>query len=133
MGSAPPVHPLEAMDLDIDAIAAKYAEERAKRLRKDGVGQFVDVEGTYAYFKEDIWAPPLVRDPIHAETKVLIVGGGYGGLVTGVNLRKQGVDDFLIIEKGADFGGTWYWNQYPGEYSTLVCKGFRRESNIRQA
>lgn len=101
--------------IESDAVTAKYKEEREKRLRPDGVKQFRETEGELAAFKEDIWAPPLVRDPIHAETKVLIVGGGFGGLVTGVNLIKQGVNDFLIVERGSDFGGTWFWNQYPGE------------------
>ncbi|MEI2735464.1 MAG: NAD(P)/FAD-dependent oxidoreductase [Rhodoblastus sp.] len=41
-------------------------------------------------------------------------GGGFSGLLTGARLREKGVDDFLIVEKGADFGGTWYWNRYPG-------------------
>jgi cyclohexanone monooxygenase len=41
------------------------------------------------------------------------VGGGFAGLVTGARLREAGVD-VAIIEKGGDFGGTWYWNRYPG-------------------
>ena len=29
-------------------------------------------------------------------------------------MAQAGIDDFRIIEKGGDFGGTWYWNRYPG-------------------
>jgi cyclohexanone monooxygenase len=44
---------------------------------------------------------------------VVCVGGGFAGLVAGARLREAGVD-VRIIEKGGDFGGTWYWNRYPG-------------------
>ena len=43
-----------------------------------------------------------------------MIGGGFGGLLAGARLREAGVDDIRIIEKGGDFGGTWYWNRYPG-------------------
>ena len=45
---------------------------------------------------------------------VAFIGGGFAGLVTGARLKEAGVDDVRIIEKGGDFGGTWYWNRYPG-------------------
>lgn len=106
---------VEAQALRTEALFAKYQAERAKRIRADGVAQFQETEGIYRPFQEDVYAPPgSKRNGVESETTVLIVGGGYGGLVTAVNLRKEGVDDFLIVEKGADFGGTWYWNQYPG-------------------
>ena len=44
----------------------------------------------------------------------MIIGGGFGGMLAGARLREAGIDDFKIIEKGGDFGGTWYWNRYPG-------------------
>ena len=44
----------------------------------------------------------------------MVIGGGFGGLLAGARLREAGVDDIRIIEKGGDFGGTWYWNRYPG-------------------
>ncbi len=40
--------------------------------------------------------------------------GGFGGLLVAARLREAGVEDIRIIEKGGDFGGTWYWNRYPG-------------------
>ena len=45
---------------------------------------------------------------------VVCVGGGFAGLVTGARLRGGRRHDVRIIEKGGDFGGTWYWNRYPG-------------------
>jgi len=47
-------------------------------------------------------------------TDVLIVGAGFGGLAMGVKLRAAGFEDFLIIEKADDVGGTWRDNTYPG-------------------
>jgi cation diffusion facilitator CzcD-associated flavoprotein CzcO len=45
---------------------------------------------------------------------VVIVGGGFGGLLAAARLHESGVEDIRIIEKGGNFGGTWYWNRYPG-------------------
>ena len=45
---------------------------------------------------------------------MVIVGGGFGGLLAAARLHEAGVEDIRIIEKGGDFGGTWYWNRYPG-------------------
>jgi cation diffusion facilitator CzcD-associated flavoprotein CzcO len=47
-------------------------------------------------------------------TDVLIIGAGFGGLAMGAKLRAAGLEDFLIIEKGEDVGGTWRDNTYPG-------------------
>ena len=121
--STDPVHPLKAQNLDTEALAVKYQEERAKRLRADGVAQFKPPQGTLSHFKQDIQAPPLIRKPINAETKVLIVGAGLAGLVTSVKLKNQGGEDFLILDKGAGFGGTWYWNQYPGKVISATFSG----------
>ena len=44
----------------------------------------------------------------------MIVGGGFAGMMTAVELKRLGMHDFRMIEKGGDFGGTWYWNRYPG-------------------
>ncbi len=44
----------------------------------------------------------------------MIIGGGFGGLLAGARLREAGVEELRLIENGADFGGTWYWNRYPG-------------------
>ncbi len=46
--------------------------------------------------------------------RVAIVGAGMSGIAMGVALKRAGFDDFLVLEKGADVGGTWFWNRYPG-------------------
>jgi cation diffusion facilitator CzcD-associated flavoprotein CzcO len=46
--------------------------------------------------------------------RVLIIGSGFAGLGAAIRLRKQGHDDFLVVERGSDVGGTWRDNTYPG-------------------
>jgi cyclohexanone monooxygenase len=49
-----------------------------------------------------------------ATVSVLIIGAGPGGLAAGISLSRTGIDDFLIVEKAAGVGGTWWHNRYPG-------------------
>ncbi|MEV4055390.1 NAD(P)/FAD-dependent oxidoreductase [Amycolatopsis sp. NPDC049688] len=48
------------------------------------------------------------------ETGVVIVGTGFSGLGMAIQLRKEGRDDFVVLEKAHDVGGTWRDNSYPG-------------------
>jgi cyclohexanone monooxygenase len=99
---------------DPEALRAKYAEERDKRLRADGNAQYLEVTGKFAHFLDDPYVERTPRDALTDEVEVAIIGGGFGGLLAGARLREAGVEDLRIIEKGGDFGGTWYWNRYPG-------------------
>ncbi|HKM99272.1 MAG TPA: NAD(P)/FAD-dependent oxidoreductase [Candidatus Binataceae bacterium] len=105
----------EALDFDPDALRARYREERDKRLRSDGNAQYVEVKGDFSRYVDDPYVDPgFTREPLTDTVDVLIIGGGFGGLLAGARLREAGVQDIRIIEKGGDFGGTWYWNRYPG-------------------
>jgi cyclohexanone monooxygenase len=100
---------------DPEALREKYRLERDKRLRSDGNEQYVEVKGAFAHYVEDPYvAPGFVRAPLTDEVEVAVIGGGFGGLLAGARLRQAGVESLRIIEKGGDFGGTWYWNRYPG-------------------
>ena len=102
-------------EVSMDEMRERYRHEREKRLRSDGMAQFQEFKGAFASFDEDPFVEPgFSREPIVAEHEVVIVGGGFGGMLTAVNLIREGVEDFTIVEKGGDFGGTWYWNRYPG-------------------
>jgi cation diffusion facilitator CzcD-associated flavoprotein CzcO len=46
--------------------------------------------------------------------QVLIIGAGFAGLGTAIRLRQAGIEDIVILERGADVGGTWRDNTYPG-------------------
>lgn len=104
-----------ALSIDIQALRARYRDERDLRLRSEGKAQYVEATGGFARYLDDPWADSgFVREPVNEETEVVIVGGGFGGLLCGARLRAAGITDFRIVEKAADFGGTWYWNRYPG-------------------
>jgi len=97
------------------ALLAKYRAERAKRIRADGNAQYRKTDGEFASFLRDPYAaPPRKRPPLHDEVDVLIIGGGWSGLLVAARLRQAGVHNFRIVDSAADFGGVWYWNRYPG-------------------
>jgi cation diffusion facilitator CzcD-associated flavoprotein CzcO len=100
--------------IDKEALRRKYREERDKRLRPDGIDQYIRITGQLAHYLDDPYTPVAERAPKTDDVTVAFIGGGFAGLVTGARLKEAGVDDVRIIEKGGDFGGTWYWNRYPG-------------------
>ncbi len=51
-------------------------------------------------------------NPRHA--RIGIVGAGFGGLGMAIRLKQEGIDDFVVWERDADVGGTWWANTYPG-------------------
>ncbi|GAB18579.1 putative flavin-containing monooxygenase [Gordonia effusa NBRC 100432] len=53
-------------------------------------------------------------EPVKLDTTVLIIGAGFGGICTGVELKRAGIDDFIIIDRHDGVGGTWKANTYPG-------------------
>ena len=104
----------EQQEFDPDALREKYRRERDKRIRPDGNEQYVEIAGQFAHYAEDPYVAPIERDPIEEDVDVVIIGGGFGGLLAGARLREAGFDNLRLIEKGGDVGGTWYWNRYPG-------------------
>ena len=104
------------LDFDPDALRRKYREERDKRLRPDGDYQYAETKGELSHFAEDdpYADPDFTREPLADEVDTVIIGGGFAGLFSAARLREAGLDDIRIIEAASDFGGTWYWNRYPG-------------------
>ena len=108
---------VQEMDLgfDPDQLREKYRVERDKRLRGDGSEQYQEVEGDYTHYVDDPYIDEKIeREPLTDEMDVIVIGGGFGGLIAGARLKESGIERVRIIEKGGDFGGTWYWNRYPG-------------------
>ncbi|KAL0931451.1 phenylacetone monooxygenase [Colletotrichum truncatum] len=104
-----------------------YDNERQKRLRPEGVDQYVD-------FRDPAIGDKLGRDPwvdydhvlAHntslrdkSSIKFTIIGAGHAGLLYAVRLIDAGFKaaDIVIVDTAGGFGGTWYWNRYPG----LMC------------
>ena len=105
----------EQLGFDPDSLRAKYRAERDKRLRADGNEQYQEVTGDFSHYVDDPYVEPgYSRAPLADEVDCIVVGGGFGGLLAGARLTEAGVKRVRIIEKGGDFGGTWYWNRYPG-------------------
>ncbi|CQD24304.1 FAD dependent oxidoreductase [Mycobacterium lentiflavum] len=70
-------------------------------------------------------------------TTVLIIGAGFAGLGTAIQLLERGIDDFVILERAGDVGGTWRDNSYPGAAcdipSLLYSYSFEQKANWSRA
>jgi cyclohexanone monooxygenase len=104
------------LGFDPEALRERYEHERLKRLRPDGADQYLEMAGQFAHYAEDDphADPDFTREPLTDDVEIAIIGGGFSGLLAAARLAEQGVTDIRIIEAGGDFGGTWYWNRYPG-------------------
>ncbi|KAL4766867.1 hypothetical protein BDW60DRAFT_201449 [Aspergillus nidulans var. acristatus] len=114
--------------MNLTQILAKYDQERDKRLRPDGLDQYASIPRTekYKHFGKDPWKncdnphvhkPRPMGDGDHC--KILIVGAGFSALLFAVRFLDAGFlpEDIVFIYSAWGFGGTWYWNRYPG----LMC------------
>jgi cyclohexanone monooxygenase len=107
-----------------DSIKQKFAEERDLRLkyRPEGTKQYTsDLTGNLARYEIDTYGGEIKpREPINDTVECLFIGGGFSALLTSARLREYGVESIRIVERGADVGGTWYWNRYPGAACDVV-------------
>ena len=105
----------EELGFDPAEMRQKYAAERTKRIRVDGNNQYREIKGEHERYDVDPYVEPgYTRPEIQEELDAVIVGGGFGGLLAAARLQKAGITNIRIIETAGDFGGTWYWNRYPG-------------------
>jgi len=104
----------QSASAELAALRARYAQERDKRLRSDGNEQYRRMADAYADLPADPFMPVAPRAALSDAVEVLIIGGGFSGLITAARLRQAGIEDVRIIERAGDFGGSWYWNRYPG-------------------
>ena len=108
----------ETLGFDPEQLAERYRIERSKRLRDDAESQFIEVTNDSAFANEYMAHDPyngiIEREPIKDLREVIVIGGGWVGMMTATRLIQSGVTDVRIVESGTDFGGTWYWNRYPG-------------------
>jgi 4-hydroxyacetophenone monooxygenase len=102
----PPPLPPETVRKMMDWVAGAdipdhYAPFLADELMLDGTST-----------KTPDWSAPKLRAAAD-KLKVVVIGAGMSGLLTGIRLKQAGID-FTIVEKNADVGGTWFENAYPG-------------------
>ena len=103
---------------DPEAVHAKYAAERARRIGVDRTAN-VDMQGDERFrgYLSDPFTQYAPRDAVSDDVDVLVVGAGLSGILQGAELRKAGFESIRFVDKAGGFGGTWYWNRYPG----LMC------------
>src|SRR5206468_1947286 len=84
------IPPKEA--IDIEALRARYAQERAKRLTKSGEHQYEHLTSDLAAdYEHDPFTPVKPREPISEDLEVAILGGGWTGVLAGYHLQKCGI------------------------------------------
>jgi cyclohexanone monooxygenase len=105
----------EELGFDPKEMRRKYDAERDKRLRPDGTTQYQDIDGDLKHYNGDPYiTAEIERAPVIEDIEVAILGGGFGGMLMAARLHEADIGNFRIIERAGDFGGTWYWNRYPG-------------------
>ncbi len=105
----------EELGFDPVEMRRKYDHERDRRLRTDGAAQYQELEGDLERYNEDPHITQKITRAAVTETiEVAILGAGFGGMLMAARLHEAGIGDFRVIERAGDFGGTWYWNRYPG-------------------
>jgi cation diffusion facilitator CzcD-associated flavoprotein CzcO len=105
---------LGKVDFDPDALHSRYLRERDKRL-EEGARDYIEVKAEFSRYVDDPYVEPgFSRAPVFDEVEFAVIGGGFGGLLMAARLREIGFKRLRMIETGGDFGGTWYWNRYPG-------------------
>lgn len=113
----------------VDSLANKYEQEREKRFNAISAGQGGRLRFRNSHIAnkldQDPWAdydnlakqtPPL-RDG--SEIRFLILGAGHNGILFAYHLIAAGfkASEIVVVDPAGGFGGTWYWNRYPG----LTC------------
>jgi cyclohexanone monooxygenase len=105
---------LHTLGFDPATISRKYEEEADKRTARTQRPQPLSASPGHPVSTRDPFAVPLDRKPLADEVDVVVIGGGFTGLITSSHLRRDGVPLIRVIDKAGGFGGVWYWNRYPG-------------------
>ena len=106
---------VEELGFDPAEMRRRYDYERDRRLRPEATAQYQDIDDDLHHYNDDPHVTARVeRGAVQETVEVAILGGGFGGMLIAARLEEAGIRDFRLIERAGDFGGTWYWNRYPG-------------------
>ncbi|MCJ1700230.1 NAD(P)/FAD-dependent oxidoreductase [Rathayibacter festucae] len=98
----------------LEAARRAYRAERDRRARPDAATQYRRAAGEFGYYAKDPYTERVEREPVTDRVEALVIGAGFGGLLTASRLREAGVESLRLMDEAGDVGGTWYWNRYPG-------------------
>ncbi|MCJ1682788.1 NAD(P)/FAD-dependent oxidoreductase [Rathayibacter sp. VKM Ac-2928] len=98
----------------LEAARERYRAERDRRARPDAATQYRRAAGEFGYYAKDPYTERVEREPVTDRVEALVIGAGFGGLLTASRLREAGVESLRLMDEAGDVGGTWYWNRYPG-------------------
>lgn len=110
--------------IDVEALSNKYQQEKERRQRVDCLAQNVELEESESF--SSLADDPFVdHDALNAQqqaledgqqVQVIILGAGFAGILFAARLVEAGVkpEDIRLVDVAGGFGGTWYWNRYPG-------------------
>ncbi len=103
-------------EIDIPAMKERYRQEREKRVQPALGEQYAPSSDhlTHDTYEHDPFTPVVPRDALSEEIDVAVLGAGFTGVIASYHLTQAGVTDFRVIDHAGNFGGTWYWNRYPG-------------------
>src|ERR1700733_12864228 len=103
-------------EIDIPALKEKYREERDRRIRPEGQEQYAPHEDhlTHDTYEHDPFSPVVPRDSLNEDIDVAILGAGWTGILAAYHLTQSAVTNFRVFDNAGNYGGTWYWNRYPG-------------------
>src|SRR6185436_16601244 len=87
---------------------------RAKSVRFREQTCFYEENASPMTASADPLTDPATPATAPRHVRVGIVGAGFGGLGMAIRLKQSGIDDFVVWERDADVGGTWWANTYPG-------------------
>lgn len=116
----------------LEEIQTRYREEANKRLQSERNSKFIHLntaeESRLSALIEDPWVdhnalnaqkPPIMENAVYEH---FVLGAGFGGLQYAVRLIEEGVaraSDIRLLDAAGGFGGTWYWNRFPGLHCDL--------------
>src|SRR5215207_6867466 len=83
------------LEFDPDEMRKRYRRERDKRLRPEGEAQYFETSGEYAHYAntDPFAGQPEPREPMTDEIEVVVVGGGFSGMLMAARVRELGIAD----------------------------------------